>query len=470
VNAGAATLALPERAARGPSQAEGVAVLGAVLLLPCVAYALDLAATLRLAYPLLNFAVSGWLFARRSPWFAAHGVLLFCFVSLVRRLVDGQAGFDPASPVLVTPYLCSLFTAVGLLQYWWRPQPRYLAGFLLVLLAIGYGAMLAVLQGNVVAAGVDFLKWGAGPMLAVYLLAHRHDARVRELAELSLIWAGMAMGVYGVLQFVSPASWDAIWVRGVAELGLESIGSPEPFALRVFSTMNSPGSLGGALSAGILLACKRTRALALPAITLMLVGLALTQYRTLWAATALGALMLLVTRPNAFRPANLAAAAVALAALGSFFLVPQIRDTLAQRAASLGNLRADFSGEERLAQYRALTRDEGLIVGEGLGQIGVARRLGGMSRVIMDSALIEIWRGLGAIAGSMYLGSLLVMVLNLFQRAPEVAHHLHFDRAVVLATFIQLPMGSVHSGENGIFAWMFLGLGLGTLAARGETT
>jgi hypothetical protein len=253
-------------------------------------------------------------------------------------------------------------------------------------------------------------------------------------------------------------------MRGVAELGMDSIGQPVPFGLRVFSTMNSPGSLGAVLSAGILVAFKRTLPVAVPLVTLMLLGIALAQYRTIWAATLLGAAMLAFTRPGVFRPSNVLAALAVLVGLSATALVPQIRETIVQRASTMTNLRADKSGEERLNQYRALARDEGLIVGEGLGQIGVARRLSGMHRVILDSALIEIWRGLGVIAGSFYLGAMVLLVVRLFQRAPEVAQHLHFDRAVVVAAWAQLPMGSVHTGENGFIAWAFLGLGLAALA------
>jgi hypothetical protein len=449
---------------------EGSLVVGAVLLVPCALYALHLAPVLRFAYPAMNLALAAFLFARRSPWFAAHCVLLFCFVSLVRRLVDDQAGFDPASPVLITPYLCCLFTGLAFLEYWARPRPQYLGAFLVILLAILYGALLAVLQGAVVAAVIDFLKWGAGPLFAIYLLARRdrHESE-RQLIESCLVWAGAFMGLYGVFQYINPQSWDLQWMRGVAELGMDSIGQPEPFALRVFSTMNSPGSLGAALSAGILVAFKRPLHVAVPAITLMLLGIALAQYRTIWAATLLGALLLAFWRPGVFRPTNVMAALAVLVGLSATALVPQIRETIAQRAGTMTNLRADQSGEERLSQYRALTRDEGLIVGEGLGQIGVARRLSGMHRVILDSALIEIWRGLGVIAGTAYLGAMGFLVVTLFQRAPNVAHHLHFDRAVVVAAWAQLPMGSVHTGENGFFAWMFLGLGLAALARSAST-
>lgn len=454
-----------DRPAVSSTWIEGGLVLGSVLLIPCLLYALGFAPVLRVMYPAMNLALAAFLYARRSPWFAGHCVLLFCFVSLVRRLVDDQAGFDPASPVLVTPYLCCLFTGLAFVEYWMRPRPAYLGGFLVILLAILYGALLAVLQGTVIAAVIDFLKWGAGPLLAVYLLARRdQQPQERQLVEQSLVWAGAFMSLYGVFQYISPPSWDLLWVRGVAELGMDSIGQPEPFGLRVFSTMNSPGSLGAVLSAGILVAFKRPLHVSVPVITLMLLGIALTQYRTIWAATLLGAVLLALTRPGVFRPANVLAALAVLVGLSATALVPQIRETIVQRASTMTNLRADQSGEERLNQYRALTRDDGMIVGEGLGQIGVARRLAGMHRVILDSALIEIWRGLGIIAGTAYLGALGLLVVTLFQRAPAVAQHLHFDRAIVVAAWVQLPMGSVHTGENGFFAWMFLGLGLAALA------
>jgi hypothetical protein len=446
---------------------DGVAVLACVLLIPALLYAAHAAPLLRYAYPAMNLALAGYLYSRRSPWFAGHVLLLFCFVSLVRRLVDDQAGFDPASPVLITPYLCALFTAHALVEYWFKPRPQFLGAILVILFAITYGALLAVLQGNIVAAAIDALKWAAGPLFAVYVLSQRKTrAEVREVVESCLVWAGAFMGLYGVFQYVAPASWDLVWIRGVIDLGMTSIGQPEPYAMRVFGTMNSPGSMGAFLAAGMLVAFKRPLPVAVPAITLMLLGLALAQYRTIWAATALGVVMLMFTRPGAFRPSNVVAAVAVLLGISGGLLVPQIRETVVDRASSLTNLRADYSGEERLGQYQVLARDPAIFVGEGLGQAGVARRLGGMSNVILDSGLIEIWRGLGLIAGTFFLGALALLVVSLFQRAPDIAHHLDYDRAIVATAFLQLPMGSVHTGEASVVAWLFLGLGLAALGGR----
>jgi len=55
-----------------------------------------------------------------------------------------------------------------------------------------------------------------------------------------------------------------------------------------------------------------------------------------------------------------------------------------------------------------------------------------------------------------------------YGREPAVAHDVDFDRALVVATFVQLPMGSVQVGEIGFCAWMYIGFGLATLAAARE--
>lgn len=450
---------------------DGWLVLTTVFVIPFALYVLQQAHLARILYPATNFALAAYLYARRSPWYAGQCVLLFCFVSLIRRLVDVQAGWDPSNPVLLTPYLCCLFAGFAFLDYWSRRSPRQLGPFLVILLCVLYAVVLAVLEERVLAAMMDSLKWSVGPLFAVYLLANRdrHEA-IRSVVEPSLVYAGTVMAAYGVFQFVSPPRWDVEWMHGVAQLGMTSLGQPEPFALRVFSTMNSPGSFGAVLCAAVIIAFKRPLPVAIPAVGLMALGMALCQYRTIWGATALAAVMLIMTRPGALRPANLIAAVAVAVALGSSLVIPAMRDAIAQRAATILDLRSDESLESRLGQYTALTREESLIVGSGLALSGASRRLDHKPPAVIDSGLIEIWRSMGLLAGTLFLGAIVAAASGLFRAHRRHAHHLDFDRALVTATFIQLPMGSVHIGELGFCAWLFLGLGLATLTASVDGT
>jgi len=443
---------------------EGICVLSTVLVVPVALYLGNLAPHARLLYPVSNFALAAWLYARRSPWYVGHCLLVFCFVSLVRRLADQQGGWDPSNPILLTPYLCSLFTVLSFLEYWWRPEPRRIAFFVAMLCCIAYGTALAILNDRVLGALVDALKWSIGPLFAVHLLAHRdHLPQLRAVAEPCLVWAGAAMAAYGIAQFINPAPWDVFWMRNVAEQGLGAISQWEPFRVRVFGTMNSPGSLAAFLSAGIIVGLRRNWPVALPTVMLMLVGLALCQYRAIWAATALGVLAVGLSRSAALPKSNLLSLlAVALMA-SSATAVPRIREVIVQRAASLKALKDDESLRSRLEQYADLTRNDHLAIGEGLAINGASRRLDKQLPVSIDGGLIEIWRAMGALTGTIFLLSLLAPVVALFAAPAVQGNLIPYDRAVAAATFILLPMGSVHIGECGFCAWMFLGFGLATL-------
>jgi hypothetical protein len=441
-----------------------VAVVAISLVLPIALYLGNVAPVGRLLYPACNVALAGYLFARRSPWYTGHCLLVFCFVSLARRLIDSQAGWDPANPVLLTPYLCCAFTAISFVSYWYRSQPRYIGPVLVILCCTLYGLALAIVHERTVAGLADLLKWSVGPLFAVHVLANRDQLpHVRRILEAGLVYAGTAIAAYGIYQYISPPPWDVEWVNGVLDLGMTSVGLPEPFSLRVFSTLNSPGSLGAILSAGIIVAGKRSLPIAIPTISLMVVGLALCQYRAIWAATALAVLMIVVSRPTVLKPANILAVLAVGAALSSTALIPAMREALVQRASSLTALEGDESLEDRLTQYRRLAHDEELVVGVGLGQNGTVRKLDGLPPVVIDSGLIDIWQSMGVVLGTLFLAAILTLIVPLFTEESKQPYHLAFDRAITVATFAQLPMGSVHIGELGFCGWLFLALGIAGL-------
>ena len=128
----------------------------------------------RLLYPAVNLLLAAYLYERRSPWYAAHCLLIFCCVSLVRRLVDHQAGIrsvesGAAHAVSVLDahrgrVLRILGAAVSRARSVrssssWR--------------CIAYGTALAMLDGRIRSSLVDVLKWTVGPLFAVYLLQNR---------------------------------------------------------------------------------------------------------------------------------------------------------------------------------------------------------------------------------------------------------------------------------------------------------
>jgi hypothetical protein len=72
---------------------------------------------------------------------------------------------------------------------------------------------------------------------------------------------------------------------------------------------------------------------------------------------------------------------------------------------------------------------------------------------------------MGVFVGTTFLLCIGVLVVSLLFLPPSLGSDIYYDRAIILATFIQLPMGSVHTGEMGFDAWMFIGFGLAALVA-----
>ena len=440
---------------------EGFAAALVAILIPSLMYAAHIGAVAKFAYPASAFLAAGYFFYKRSPWYAGLTIWLFCATPLVRRLVDEQAGWDASNPVLLAPYLACSFAALSLGGFLFRRRTGTLGPFLLVIGCIAYGLLMAMAEGRVLSGIVDAMKWSAGPLVAVYVLANHTRANLlHRAATLALTIAAPLMAAYGIAQYLSPTKWDSDWMVNVQSLGLDSIGVPEPFALRVFGTMNSPGSLATILMAGILVTLQRRFVYALPALAMMVLGLLLTQYRAVWAGTLIGIIYLAYAGSARLRFQVLAAAAVSIFVISSSALVPQVRTAISQRIDSIGNLRADESGQSRVHQYDEFLSDDSgdMLTGAGLAIDGASRRLDGKTTASIDSGIIEIFTALGVGVGTLLIIGLIGAIGVSFSRFAEATPDMILYRAIALSLFCQLPFGNVFVGESGFCGWLFLGL------------
>lgn len=443
--------------------------LTAALLLPLGLHLVGLSSLNRLLYPAAALATGAYLYSKRSPWYLGFCVWLFAASPLVRRLADYQAGFEVSSLVLLAPYLACLFAWRSCAAYVLRPSSKGAAPFVALLACVGYGLGLAVLDGRTVSGVVDALKWSVGPVMAVHLLA---EARQREamhrVLACAFVSAGIAMSAYGVAQFVAPAPWDAEWLANMIQQGLTSAGLPEPFQIRVFSTMHSPGSFGAFLTIVVVLLLGTPSALMLPGVGLVAAGLALCQYRAVWAGTALAVACVLVFGSARSRLRILLSAAAMALAFAGLATVPEISDALGNRARSLTEINADASGEDRLQQYqRVLDEGENLLLGSGLAVNGAARRMDGQNAVVIDSGLLEAFTALGVVGSAVFLGSLVAVAARAMSVPRRCCPEIHLYRAGILGWLVQLPFGSVYLGELGFGPWLLVGLALAASLPNG---
>jgi hypothetical protein len=444
------------------------AALGVPLLISAVGFA----TANRLLYPALALFVGGLLYIKRSPWYVGYCLWLFCACALVRRLTDYQAGFQVSSTVLLAPYIACLLAGGSALRYLGTGRNPCSVPLLFVLGTIFYGAVLAVLQGRVSLGITDLLKWSVGPLITVHLLALRSEAaaETRRVVLTALMVASPLMAVYGVWQFISPLPWDADWVINVRQLGFDSVGVPQPFGLRVFGPMQSPGSLAAFLMVGVLVIVGRRAQLSWVLLLPCVLCLALCQYRTLWAATCVGLLLMFLwgTPGTQFKIA--VSAGIAVLGLSALALVPEIQYVLLRRFNSLGELEADASGAERLTQYfRFFTEADEPLLGTGFG-VNYLSAIAGQKAAALDSGILDIARSFGLFGGLFYLAGLSALIVTMILRRSGGGISSTIFPAAAVACFIQLPLGSIHVAEAGFLGWLVLGAALSTSLSHGRTS
>ncbi len=447
---------------------DAVLSLTVVLLLPLLLQAAGLAQVNRMLYPLTALAAAAYLYKRGSPWYVGLCVWLFAASPLVRRMADGQLGFELASPIILAPYLASAVAGLSLFPYLMQARPVLAWPFASILACVLYAFVLAVLDGRVASAVVDLLKWSIGPLMAVHLMASGYQREaLHQVVLRAFVAAGIAMSIYGISQFLAPAPWDIEWLRNMILQGMTSSGRPEPFEIRVFSTMHSAGSFGAFLTVAFVLLLATPAPVALPGLALVGAGLALCQYRAVWAATGLAVLLVVLAAPGRVKLRVILGAAAVAIGLSFVATVPEVEDVLTKRVRSLTELGADASGEDRLSQYgRLLNEGSDLVLGSGLAITGAARQMDQRNATVIDSGLLEIILALGVCAGAVFLGCMAYLTWRVCTLSPRSCRHIYLYRGIVATWLLQLPFGSVHVGELGFGPWLCVGLALSSLAAH----
>ena len=248
--------------------------------------------------------------------------------------------------------------------------------------------------------------------MAVHPERHQryHRAIVRTLGV-----GVVLIGIYGLAQFVSPAIWDRLWMTNSQ---MNSIGTPVPFQVRVFSTLNAPGPLAQFLTAALLILLARRTAWKWPGVVLGMSVLLLSLARSAWLGFVIGFALLLTLAPNRIRRTALTVIAGGTVVLLTLGVVPlrgapeAMRRTVTTRVTSMSDLSMDDSFRARQYLIPAVIADiEARPLGSGLGATLVGGARGTASSrladqgLFLDNGVLEILLVLGWFGGVLFLGS-----------------------------------------------------------------
>jgi O-Antigen ligase len=407
---------------------------------------------------------AGWFAWRRGP--AAHVqsmLFLFVFTPFVRRLVDVVVGYDSSSLMIVGPLAAMLPPLVRLIDL---PDStattRRLSPLFLVGGCVAYAAALTMFQGEWMNAARDSLRWLAPLFYAMILIDVADADEVLDAAADAFAIMLPIIGVYGIVQYVNPPDWDRYWMQYAP---ITSVGQPEPFGVRTFSTMNGPASFATFTATGLLLVWFRRRhwvlqMLALPAAFSLLLSL----YRTAWISMLAAMLFCALFKSTRGRSAPLFFGIVAATVIAAT-LTP-FGDVIAERLTTFSEGSQDGSARERLEQYVALwSLADSSVFGVGFttADVGVA---GSMA---VDGTIIACWLCMGIVVGLLCLFGLVwtaAIAMGAAMRDQTAERVLLGAFGVFFLT--QLPLAGIASGEAGYLFWTFMALALAPPAAMSQ--
>jgi len=416
---------------------------------------------LRIAFIVGSFAVAVFLYRRYPLLYIGFTWWMWFLTPLVRRLIDYRSGWDQRGVMLLSPVLVTLLTCVTFFQY--LPRASRLGGLPFVLSFVGvfYGFLIGIINSSPMAAAQALLGWLTPIPFGFYLFVNwRHYPELRQNIQRVFLWSVLVMGVYGVVQYVVAPEWDRFWL--ISSGMTTSAGSPQPFGMRVWSTMNSTQPFAVAMLAGLLLLFNGKDTLRIPAAVMGYLAFLLTIARSAWLGWLVGLLTLLASLKPQLQMRLIITILVMGVCVFPVTTIAPFSEMINSRLQTFSNLENDTSANDRANTYqRTLGIALSQVLGKGIGNNVNTTADGKVETVQMDSGILDTLFAIGWFGTIFYLGGIVLIFFNLFQGSEG-----SFDpfasaaRAICLGIFVQMPLSSMTLGVSGVIFWGFSGMGM----------
>jgi len=418
-------------------------------------------------------ALSVWS-SRKNPWdYLLLTLWIAALTPFARRLVDMEAGWDATNIMLSAPFLVASPMIISVLQRIRTVDARSALFPGLAALCIFYGVILVLLRGELAPAVIGAVDWSVPILYYFFIVVHRD--RIPDLLQRlpSFVTTNLVvLGTYGVWQFVNVPVWDRIWMQSVDQ---GAFGLPEPFMLRVFSTMNSSGPFSCWIMVLIIVSLGFTSPLMPIARLAGILALAFTFVRTSWAGLIIA---LLIVIGSSGRAAIRYAAVIVVAGFAivtAVAFVPKIHDLISQRLATFEDLQQDGSileREEEAARMQALIAENPF--GVGIGALGRGTIAAGSGQILfagaIDDGLLEIFGSLGWAFGLGYCVALVGTALQCARGGRQFQRQQRVCFAAGIACLVALPMTNIVTGVTGTLMWSMFALSSALASQEGVMT
>lgn len=401
-----------------------------------------------------------------SGYLMPYILIVWTIAPALRRLTDWSLGtYQTTSLVTLAPLLVTATLAIPLLSHPIVLTPRWRK----ILFSFGAALMYAAAVG-VVRNGFSFLYDFGNyviPLLIVFYVFSRPAAhRERDRYLNALVVAAVLMSVYGWVQYLTVPPWDAFWMK---HAGMGSIGKPIPLKIRVFSTLNSPGSAAIYLSTalGLMFSLKQWRnTLGWVAMGLVASALILTMVRISWLTLVVFILVVIATSPSSQRLRS--GVMVVVAAILLVLAIPFLPGAqgISKRFQSFTALDQDRSyTTRREIAGNLLSTAISNPIGKGIGGVGMGLKLSGSGAreedAIIDNGVISLLKTFGLVGILLFFRALWLIFSTIRKEAGSGRGwdiYLRLAMAGLVSITATLASSSNFSGLGAVLLWLLVAL------------
>lgn len=416
---------------------------------------------LRLAFPLGSLVVGVFLYWRYPVLYIGFTWWMWFLTPLVARLVDYRSGWDPQRLILVSPFLVTLIAFATFLKHLPGSYRQGGLPFILAVTSVIYAFCIGIIQGIPLAVFRSLLDWLTPVLFGFHLFLNWRDyPKLRQNFQRTFLWGVLIIGAYGLLQYLIAPEWDRLWL--IKSEMTSSSGTPEPFGIRVWSTMHNPGAFGTMMTAGLLLLFSSQGPLNLPASGLGYLSFLLSLTRSNWGSWFVGLLILINSLKSRLQMRIIITIFIVAMCVFPLVTIDPFAKVISSRIQTISHLQDDTSYHDRSKSYdEKLNIALSSVLGNGIGNAWVVDSKGVLGQIVLDSGILDIFFTLGWVGAFPYLGGLILILLNLIQYT-EGGFDIFMKAscAISISTCGLLVFYSAMIGPIGIFLWGFLGISM----------
>jgi hypothetical protein len=412
----------------------------------------------RIGFPLAAFGVGVYLYRTVPVLYVGFTWWIWFLSPWIRRMVDYFSTWVDPSPILLTPPLVTLIMGATLIKKLPTITKEGGVPFILAIAAILYSYAVGIIQAPIVPATIAAVSWLPPILFAFHILTNWQDyPKYRANTQQVFLWATLIMGVYGIVQFLIVPGWDKFWMD-MSEMN--SIGTPEPLQIRVFSVMNAPGAFAVTMMAGLLLLLANPSAVGFAASGAGYLSFLISSVRSSWLGWAVGLAFLFGTlKSNLQMRLFLVILLMGLSIMPLTMMEP-FASNISKRMDTFSNVKEDISFQERSRGYD-LVLDLALSQGLGAGLGAADSKTNRFSHVLFpigvnDSTVLSLMYTLGWMGAVPYLVGFGLILINTFRaKVVKSDPFASCARAIVIGCVAQFWLGSIFLGISGILTWVF---------------